>query len=224
MIPLLFETDDLIAVDKPEGIASIPTRTQGEETMLSLLSAQCNRRLFIVHRLDKEVSGVMLFAKNAAAHKHLNEQFFDRAIKKTYTLIAKGAIVEDSGVINKPIRQFGSGRMGVDEKAGKDSVTAFEVVNRKGEYSYVNAHPQTGRRHQIRVHFYSIGHPIAGDLRYGDKSKQEEFPRLMLHASQIAFALPSGEMKTIVSPLPESMTSVLKGLGWDEEVLKKKLL
>jgi tRNA pseudouridine32 synthase / 23S rRNA pseudouridine746 synthase len=224
MIPILFENEDVVAIDKPEGIASIPTRKQGEETILSLLSAQCGRRLFVVHRLDKEVSGVMLFAKTAEAHKHLNEQFFDRAVKKTYTLIAKGAIAEDCGKINKPIRQFGSGRMGVDEKTGKESITAFEVVDRKGEYLYVNAHPQTGRRHQIRVHFYSIGHPIAGDLRYGDKSKQEAFPRLMLHATQIAFALPSGEIKTIVSPLPESMISVLKGLGWDEEALKNKIL
>ena len=78
MVPVLFETDDLIAIDKPEGVASIPTRTKGEETMLSLLSEQCGRRFFVVHRLDKEVSGVMLFAKTADAHRHLNKQFFDR--------------------------------------------------------------------------------------------------------------------------------------------------
>jgi tRNA pseudouridine32 synthase / 23S rRNA pseudouridine746 synthase len=224
MIPILFETDDMIAIDKPEGVASIPTRTKGEETILSLLSEQVKSKFFIVHRLDREVSGVMLFAKTAPIHKHLNGQFFNRAIKKTYTLLAQGLFAGDSGVIDKPLRQFGSGRMGVDETTGKESITTYEILDRKGEYSLVNAYPQTGRRHQIRVHLYSVGHPIAGDKRYGDKSKQVALPRLMLHASKIVFSLPSGEMKTVVSPLPLSFTSVLSGLGWDEEALRGKLL
>jgi tRNA pseudouridine32 synthase / 23S rRNA pseudouridine746 synthase len=216
MIPVIFENDDLMAIDKPDGIATIPTRTKGEETVLSLLSAQCGLKLFVVHRLDKEVSGVMLFAKTAAAHRHLNKQFFDRTIKKTYALLAHGRVKEDSGTISKLIRQFGSGRMGVDEKTGKESITTYEVASRAGGYSLVNAHPQTGRRHQIRVHFYSIGHPIAGDPKYGDKAQNLPFPRLMLHAAQIDFSLPSGEAKTVTSQLPESFTAELKKAGFVE--------
>lgn len=216
MAGALFESDDVIAIDKPENIASIPTHDKGEETVLSLLSKQCNQKLFIVHRLDKDVSGVMLLAKNARAHRLLNKQFFDRAIRKAYLLLAAGAVPEDCGVISRPIRQFGSGRMGVDMRVGKESITRYEVLDRRGGYSLVKAMPATGRRHQIRVHFYSIGHPIAGDRRYGEKAKQAPFPRLMLHASEITFALPSGEMKAIASPLPESFTGVLRELGFHD--------
>ena len=219
MIPVLFEQDDLIVIDKPEGVASIPTRKPGEETVLSLLSLQCKERLFIVHRLDKEVSGVMLFAKSAAAHKNQNDQFFNRTIKKTYTLLAHGSVAADSGIINRPLRQFGSGRMGVDQKSGKESITAYDVLDRRAGFSLVSAYPRTGRRHQIRVHLYSIGHPIAGDVRYGDKGKQELFPRLMLHASKIVFSLPSGVEKIVTSSLPESFTKVLTGAGWDEDTV-----
>ena len=208
MIPILFEDDDIIAANKPENLASIPTRVQGEDTILAQLTAQYGCKLFVVHRLDKEVSGVMLFAKNAAAHKRLNDQFFNREIKKTYWLAVHGAIKNDKGTINQPIREFGSGRMGIDVLHGKESTTSFEVLKRGENFSLVKAAPLTGRRHQIRVHFYSIGHPIVGDVRYGDKTLQKTFPRLMLHAATITFALASGELKTVESPLPESI------IGW----------
>lgn len=208
MIKILFEDDDCIAANKPENLASIPTRVKGEDTVLAQLSAQYAHKLFVVHRLDKEVSGVMLFAKNAAAHKRLNDQFFNRQIKKTYWLVAHGAIKNDSGIINQPIREFGSGRMGIDFIKGKESTTSFEVLERGKKFSLVKASPLTGRRHQIRVHFYSIGHSIVGDVRYGDKALQKTFPRLMLHAASITFALASGQLKTVETPLPESIT------GW----------
>jgi 23S rRNA-/tRNA-specific pseudouridylate synthase len=95
--------------------------------------------------------------------------------------------------------------MGIDLLKGKESTTSFEALERGEKFSLVKATPLTGRRHQIRVHFYSIGHPIVGDVRYGDKVWQKTFPRLMLHASSITFALGSGEKKTIESPLPESI-------------------
>ena len=210
--PVIFEDDDIAAVDKPENLASIPTRAAGETSVLSLLALRYPHKLFVVHRLDKEVSGVMLFAKNARAHKSLNAQFFNRSVKKTYLLVAHGVIAEDGGVIDKPVRQFGSGRMGVDEAKGKQSITEFSVLNRSGNFSFVRAVPRTGRRHQIRVHFYSIGHPIAGDPRYGNAGSREAFPRLMLHAASITFAFPSGGIKTVESPLPESFTKVLNAL------------
>jgi RluA family pseudouridine synthase len=202
MIPVIFEDNDVIAIDKPEKLATIPTHTAGEETVLSMLSLQYPFKIFVVHRLDKEVSGVMLFAKNAMAHKQLNAQFFSHSIKKIYTLIAHGAMDTDSGIISAPIRQFGSGRMGVDEIKGKESITGFSVINRSRNFSLVNAMPQTGRRHQIRVHFYNTGHPVAGDMYYGDKEKQKNFPRLFMHAASITFSLPSGLSKTVESVVP----------------------
>jgi tRNA pseudouridine32 synthase / 23S rRNA pseudouridine746 synthase len=209
-IPVLFEDNDVLAVDKPEGLTSIPGSEQGKDTLLGLVSKLYPDKLFVVHRLDKDVSGVMLFAKNAAAHKSLNDQFAGRTVKKTYCALVVGVLDKSDGAIAKPIRQFGSGRMGVDELAGKPSATDFEVIERFAEYSLVNAFPKTGRKHQIRVHFYSIGHPIAGDTRYGDKEKAlASFPRMMLHARSITFTLPSGGEKTIESPLPQSFSTAL---------------
>jgi len=208
-IPILFENSDVVAVDKPEGLTSIPGSEKGNDTLLALVSQQYPEKLFVVHRLDKDVSGVMLFAKNAAAHKCLNDQFSGRTVKKTYLALVHGVVEKSDGSIHKPIRQFGSGRMGVDEVRGKPSTTDFAVVERFPAYTLVKALPATGRRHQIRVHFYSIGHPIVGDSRYGDKEKARPFPRMMLHARSITFRLPTGEETTVESPLPESFASVL---------------
>ena len=193
MIPILYEDDGIIAVDKPAGIASIPERDRAKETVLSLLEKQTGKKLLIVHRLDKEVGGVMLFAKTAEAHRYLNEEFFSRNVRKTYLALVLGTIKEDNGEIDRPIRQFGSGRMGVDEKRGKPSVTKYEVVERFDDRTLVRAYPVTGRRHQIRVHLYHIGHPIVGDQHYGDRNAQKNFPRLMLHAERIEFKNSEGK-------------------------------
>lgn len=212
MIPILFENDDILAVNKPEGLAALPTGTTGEECLLSLLAPRFPGRLYAVHRLDKEVSGVILFAKNAAAHKHLNDQFSGHNVFKTYVALVHGLILEERGIIEKPLRQFGSGRMGVDLQRGKRSITEFHVTGRFRAYTLIEAHPLTGRRHQIRVHLYSIGHPIVGDLRYGDRATQRRFPRLMLHARAITFRLPTGEEVTIEAPIPESFTVVIESV------------
>jgi len=221
VIAIIFEDNDVIAVNKPENLASIPTRVPGEETVLSQLSPRFACKLFVVHRLDKEVSGVMLFAKNADSHKRLNAQFFSRSIQKTYVLLAHGLIAQERGIIDKPIRQFGSGRMGVDLTCGKESKTEYMVTQRSQAYSLVTAFPQTGRRHQIRVHFYSIGHPIAGDMRYGDKKPNDSVPRLMLHAASITFKLSSGETKSVEAPIPESMTTFFTDAGFPAPIDQK---
>ena len=210
MIPILFENDDIIAVDKPEGLATTPAA--GKEDLLSDLNSSRSQKLFTVHRLDKDASGVILFAKNPAAHRFLNSQFARREIRKIYLALVQGIIEANKGVIDKPIRQFGSGRMGVDSERGKASRTEFEVLERFKAFTMVRAFPHSGRRHQIRVHFYSIGYPIAGDLRYGLKDPQKAFPRLMLHASEIGLRLPTGEDLTVSSPLPLSFTAVCENL------------
>jgi len=211
-ISILFENDDIIAVNKPEGLASIPERAREKECVLSLLSVFPGK-LYVVHRLDKEVSGIIVFAKNAAAHRNLNEQFSSRAIKKIYVALTHGVINKNSGIIKKPLRQFGSGRVGVDTQRGKLSATEFEVIKLLGDYTLISVCPVSGRRHQIRAHLYSIGHPIVGDLRYGNKTVQQRFARLMLHAQKITLRLPSGQTITIEAPIPESFKVVIEGIS-----------
>jgi RluA family pseudouridine synthase len=206
---VLFEDADVLAVSKPEGLATIPERSGETESLLFLLQSERGAKLFVVHRLDKEASGAILFAKNAAAHSFLNGQFARREVAKTYTALSHGAVADARGAIDRPIRMYGSGRMGVDAERGKPSSTAYEVVRRTGAYTLLDVRPASGRRHQIRVHLYSIGHPIVGDTRYGDKDLQSRFPRLMLHSSEIGFRLPSGENKTVSSPLPDTFVAVL---------------
>lgn len=212
-INLLYSDDDIIAVDKPEGISSISENDTSVETIHSMLEKKFERKIYIVHRIDKEVSGVILFAKNPVTHKYLNGLFASRSIKKNYTALVHGSIKIDSGRIDKPIREFGSGRMGIDEKNGKRSITDYKLIKRYKNFSLLDISIITGRRHQIRVHLYSIDHPIAGDLRYGDKSVQSRFPRLMLHAGRIDFELKSGKKILIESRLPDSFMDYLNQLS-----------
>ena len=207
---ILFENDDILAVDKPEGIVSISGATCAG--LPELLRDVVPGKLLPVHRLDKDVSGVIVFARNAEAHRHLNGEFDRRAVKKTYIALTHGVIDKNRGLINKPIREFGSGRMGVDPVRGKPSTTEFKVIDRLKAFTLVKAFPATGRRHQIRVHFYSIGHPVVGDRKYGHAAAQEQFPRLMLHALAIDFRLPSGEPLSVEAPVPKSFEDVLAGL------------
>lgn len=212
---ILFESPDYIAVNKPEHLASIPC--PGQDCLLDMLKKDFPGGLLPVHRLDKEASGVMIFARTPEAHRHLNIQFEDREVSKTYLLLVHGVMKGPKARIEKPIREFGSGRMGVDPKRGKPSVTEYRIKDKFAGLTLVEAHPLTGRRHQLRVHFYSIGHPIAGDPTYGDKPDPALFPRLMLHAAQISFALPSGEIVLIEAPLPPSFTDILDRLRADKK-------
>ncbi|MEE4376596.1 MAG: RluA family pseudouridine synthase [Candidatus Competibacteraceae bacterium] len=206
----LFETTDLLAVDKPAGLASIPERDATKESLLITLSASIGQKLYVVHRLDKEVSGVILFAKNTDMHRHLNELFANRAVKKTYLALAHGRLEQNSGTIDKPLRAFGSGRVGVDPVRGKPSFTEYSIEERIGAYTLLKAMPLTGRRHQIRAHFFHLGHPLVGDPRYGDNRLQKHFSRLMLHAQRIEFVVPDGAVINVEAPLPTSFTTQLQ--------------
>lgn len=143
MISILFENEDLLVVEKPEGIATIPERQKEKESVLGLVSAAVNHKLYVVHRLDKEVSGVLAFAKHAEAHKALNQQFNQRTIHKTYMAVTHGVIGRSIHKIDTPIRQFGSGRMGIDLKQGKPCITEFSVTRRFETYTLVKVHPLT---------------------------------------------------------------------------------
>ncbi len=206
-IPILFETDTVLAVDKPPGLSS--NREAGSGGLTGALAAERGGLLLPVHRLDKEAGGVVLFAKTPEAHRFLNGAFELREVRKTYLALVHGRVMRRRGTVDKPIREFGSGRMGVDLARGKPSVTEYEVEEKFEAYTLLRVRPVTGRRHQIRVHLYSLGHPIAGDSRYGDPALRGRAPRLMLHALEIVFPLPEGGTGTATSPPPPSFTGFL---------------
>lgn len=205
-VTVLYEDGRLLAVEKPAGVPVIPERL-GTGSLRAELEAALGRKLYVVHRLDRETSGVLVFAKDAAAHAYLNARFEEREVSKRYLAVALGRLPDGAGTIDAPIRQFGSGRMGVDRETGKPSLTRYELrsagAGPDSPVSVLDVFPVTGRRHQIRVHLYSIGHPVAGDRLYGERTLQERFPRLMLHAAEIAFTGPDGVPVRVCSPAPE---------------------
>ena len=209
-LEILYEDRDLLAVNKPEGLASIHDNAGESLDLQTILSEHYKTKILVVHRLDKEVSGIILFAKNEKTHKLLNKQFADRTVKKSYTAIVHGIIEKENGEIRFPIREFGSGRMGVDSKKGKPSKTFYSIAEKLFPYTLVELNPTTGRRHQLRVHLYAIGHSIVGDKRYGDNELQDKFPRLMLHAKSICFVKPDRKELLIEAPVPESFLKFLK--------------
>jgi len=208
-VPVLFENENLIAVEKPINISSIPERNNNAESVLQIIATTKNIKLFIVHRLDKEVSGVMLFAKKANVHKYLNLQFETRMVRKAYFGIIHGILPKETTVIDLPIREFGSGRMGVDYEKGKPSRTVFKMKESSDNKSLLLIEPYTGRRHQIRVHAYAGGFPLIGDTRYGNLRLQKKYPRLMLHAASIGFRDIDDQEYIIESKMPKSFRNLL---------------
>ncbi len=217
-IAVLWEDAHVLAVDKPAGVVSSPRWVHDEGCLPALMQRRGYDRLFIVHRLDKAASGVMLYAKTKAAHAHLNRQFSEREVHKRYIAMVHGDVERSSGRIDRPIRQFGSGRMGVDDQRGAASLTVFQRLVHWEEYTLLHVAPHTGRRHQIRVHLYSIGHPVVGDLRYGERGLQSRYSRLMLHASAICFRTTSGELRRLEADLPEEFKSLVDRLNGGRSV------
>jgi RluA family pseudouridine synthase len=210
-LPILFEDPDVIACDKPEGLPVIPERLRRGPSALEIAQERTGGRLFVVHRIDRDTSGVLLFARHADAHRHLNEEFLRHRVRKSYLAVVHGRMPPHARTA-LPLRQFGSGRMGVDRRRGKPSLTLFRRIGEIGSCSEVVAQPVTGRRHQIRVHLYSLGHPVVGDGRYGDPALRGRFPRLLLHARALSVRLPSGRVARLTAPVPESFTKVVEEL------------
>ncbi|MCX7874578.1 MAG: RluA family pseudouridine synthase [Melioribacteraceae bacterium] len=208
---IIYEDSNLIAINKPEGLASIHDKNGQEKDLQTLLQEKLKIKIFVLHRLDKEVSGIILYAKNSSTHKFISKQFENRSINKTYLALVHGIIKEKSGLINKPIKEYGSGRMGINQN-GKESKTYYRLLKNYSNHTLLELNPTTGRRHQLRVHLYSIDHPIVGDLRYGEKDIQKNFPRLMLHAKSISFNLTPTKKIFLEANLPENFTTLLKSL------------
>lgn len=210
MIPVLYQDDACVAVLKPCGVAAVPERVGDSYCLRALLEQQLGCRVYPVHRLDKEVSGVILYALSAAAHRTLCIAFEQREVHKTYLAVVHGAVQVERGVIDRPLREFGSGRMGVDDAKGKPSETRFEVLQRNANFSLVRLHPLTGRRHQLRAHLYSIGHPIAGDARYITPAlRGGNHPRLMLTSCGLSLTLPSGAALDLLNVVPDDFRAAV---------------
>ena len=227
-IPLriLYEDDDLAAIDKPAGMvvhagAGIHSGTLVNAILhhfATLSKSGGDLRPGIVHRLDRFTSGVLLVAKNDAAHQYLARQFSGREVEKVYLTLVHGAVHPDHARIDKPIARdpVHRARMTTRVATGRKAWSEYRVLERSAKFSFLEVRIGTGRTHQIRVHLASLGHPVAGDRLYGAKVKLEaiaEPDRYFLHSHRITFARPSdGKRVTVVSPLPEDLEK-WKGLA-----------
>lgn len=197
-------------VDKPAGRLVIPGGRAGEPALVEELAQARGRKLFVVHRLDRDASGVVLFAKDAAAHRAACLEFEQRRAQKKYWAVVAGRVGGD-GEIAQPLREFGSGRAGVDPR-GKPARTRYRIVEDLGSATLLEVEPYSGRRHQIRAHLYWLGHPVLGDRLYGRERPVGGAPRLMLHAYWLAIQPEGHQPLLVTSELPADFREVLDRL------------
>ena len=222
-IPLniIFEDEYLIALDKPVGMVVHPAPGHSSGTLVNALLYHCNdlsgiggvERPGIVHRLDKDTSGLVIAAKTESAHKNLARQFKKRETRKEYLAIVKGNVKKDKGSIHASIGRHKVHRKKMDTRAlnGREAQTEYEVVHRSVGWSYLRLWPKTGRTHQIRVHLASIHHPIIGDKLYGGKSTHHKMDRQALHAHRLELKHPiTGSNLSFCAPLPPDMVVFLQ--------------
>lgn len=231
---IIYSDEDLVVVNKKAGVLSIPDGyAQGRENLRDILTVQF-KEIFVVHRIDAETSGVMVFAKNEAAHRALSMQFERHEVLKVYHALLEGRLSASAGSIDFSIAAHPSkhGVMQVNNEEGKESLTEYSVLQQFKNYTYVEARPKTGRTHQIRVHFAALGFPLAVDHLYGSgralllsaikknfKAKEGEterplLARLGLHASSIEFKHPStGEEVKFEAKLPKDLAAAVKQLS-----------
>ena len=230
-LDIIFENNEFIVVNKPAGMLSIPDRTQSEPSLKDLLIERYGK-IFTVHRLDKETSGIILFAKDEETHKFFSKKFEERDVEKYYLALVYGTLSSATGTIDTPIMEHPvfKGQMVVNRK-GKPSVTDYEMVEALGKYSLVKFRIHTGRTHQIRVHAKDIGHPIACDPLYGDGkpillssikkkyklSKHDEgerpmLDRVALHSYRLKFKDAEGKDFDLVAELPKDIRALVQQL------------
>ena len=214
-LDIRYEDDDLLVVNKPKGMVVHPAAGNYSGTLVNALLAHCGDSLSgingvirpgIVHRIDKDTSGLLIVAKNDFAHKSLAKQIKDHSFTRDYRAVVIGHLKEPSGVIDAPIGRSPKNRkkMAVTDKNSRNAVTHYEVIEELNGYSYIKLRLETGRTHQIRVHMAYIGHPVAGDDVYGGKRKDDGLCGQCLHAGLIGFIHPrSGEYMEISSELPQ---------------------
>lgn len=223
-LDIVYEDDDLLVVNKPKGMVVHPAAGNYSKTLVNALLYHCRDSLSgingvirpgIVHRIDKDTSGLLIVAKNDAAHLSLAEQIKQHSFHRAYQAVCYGNIKEDSGTVHQPIGRNPKDRkkMAVTDKNSKDAVTHYEVLKRYGDFTHIKCILETGRTHQIRVHVAYIGHPLAGDSVYGPKKVIESLNGQCLHAGEIGFIHPrTGEYLEFRSGLPDYFTAFLNKL------------
>ncbi len=232
-IPLdvMFEDEHLVVVNKPAGMVVHPGAGNDTGTLVHALLARCRDlsgiggrlRPGIVHRLDKDTSGLIIAAKTDQAHNLLAEMFSKRLVQKIYTALVQGQLADSSGIINLPIGRHPHRRtrMSVNHRNGRDALTAYQAAGNLGPHQRLDLTLHTGRTHQIRVHLSHIGHPILGDRTYGGTTllkgpdgRKMTVKRQMLHSSRLEFRHPvTGERICLAAPPPEDMKAVIRFLS-----------
>ena len=226
-IPLdvVYEDGDVIVVNKPRGMVVHPAPGHPDGTLVNALLYHCGdslsgiggeKRPGIVHRIDKDTSGLLIAAKNDFAHQFLSAQLADRSLSREYEAVVRGNLRDDAGRIDKPIGRHPTDRkrMAVTEKNSRPAATNWSVIARYRGYCHVKCVLETGRTHQIRVHMASIGHPLLGDYTYGAPSPEKGLEGQCLHARRLKFIHPRTQEQIVLeSPLPEYFTDVLARLG-----------
>ncbi|MDF2840945.1 MAG: pseudouridine synthase [Clostridia bacterium] len=217
---IVYEDEDLIVINKPQGMVVHPAHGNYSGTIVNALLSHCNNlsgingvmRPGIVHRIDKDTSGVIVIAKNNEAHVSLSDQLKEHSITRRYNALVEGRVKDDRGTIETMIGRNPKNRkeMAVVSRAGKSAVTHYTVLERFENYTLIEAQLETGRTHQIRVHMAHIGHPVVGDPVYGFKKQRFDTKGQLLHARVLGFIHPrTGEYKEFEAPLPEYFTNIL---------------
>lgn len=220
-----YEDSSVIVLNKPRGLVVHPAPGHPDGTLVNALLFHCGdslsgiggeKRPGIVHRIDKDTSGLLIVAKNDHAHQFLSSQLSDRSLSREYEAIVHGSFREDEGIIDKPIGRHPTDRkkMAITDKNSRPAVTEWSVIARYQGYTHIRCRLRTGRTHQIRVHMASIGHPLLGDSVYGAKSPDRGLEGQCLHARKLKFIHPDTEEQIIIeSELPEYFLDVLSKLG-----------
>lgn len=223
-LDIRYEDADLLVVNKPKGMVVHPAAGHADGTLVNALLAHCGNSLSgingvirpgIVHRIDKDTSGLLIVAKNDFAHQRLAEQIKEHSFTRIYEAVVHGNLKDDAGTVDAPIGRHPTDRkrMAVTEKNSRNAVTHYEVLARYRGFTHVRLKLETGRTHQIRVHMAYIGHPVAGDSVYGPKKVVPNLDGQCLHARVIGFIHPrSGEYLEITSELPPYFTAFLAKL------------
>ena len=223
-LDIRYEDDDVIVLNKPKGLVVHPAAGHADGTLVNALLYHCAGSLSgingelrpgIVHRIDKDTSGLLIVAKNDFAHQKLAAQLADHTLARTYEAIVCGGVKDDSGTIDAPIGRHPTDRkkMAVTEKNSRHAVTHYEVIARYRGYTHIRCRLETGRTHQIRVHMAYKGHPILGDMVYGHKKPELGMDSQCLHARELTFLHPrTDEPVTVRCELPEYFTEVLSKL------------
>ena len=228
-LDILYEDDDLLLVNKPKGMVVHPSAGHTTGTLVNAVMYHCKEDLSgingvmrpgIVHRIDKDTTGVLVICKNDKAHNFVAEQLKEHSITRKYRAIVNGVIKEDEGTVNAPIGRHPTERkkMAINEKNGKRAVTHYRVLERFANHTYIECQLETGRTHQIRVHMASLHHPLLGDTVYGSQKNPYHLEGQTLHAMVLGLIHPStGSYLEVTAPLPEYFQKLLKRFSAGQE-------